>query len=171
MTTQKHNILPVILLLAVTLFSLLTSCSDDSPDLRDKITGNYSYTVKIYIQDGDSLIYMGNKENYYDITGTMKVRKNSGDDDALDFYDGDIVMFNGINLRDAGNVIVFDVPDQEAWIGPANVQIVGYNYWDFNSESYHGAFIYDDKSVEIAFTARVMDVDTGLVMILTAFPE
>jgi hypothetical protein len=157
----------ILLIAAISLLN--TSCSDDSPDLRDEMIGTYDYKVKIYVEDGDDLVYIGDQGDNYDITGTMKVVKNSGDRDAVDFYDGNIIMFQGINIKDAGNAIVFDIPTQEAWIGPGNVQVSGYPYWDVDSSSYDGAFIYSDDSVEIAFSARVMDVNTGLVMILTAF--
>ncbi|MFA5814413.1 MAG: hypothetical protein WC865_02190 [Bacteroidales bacterium] len=169
METLKTKILPGFLFLMAALPFLFTSCTKEETDLRDEITGQYSYTVKIYMEDGADLVYVGDQGNVGDITGTMRVTKNSGDPGVLDFYDGNIVMFHGTNVKDAGNAIVFDIPEQEAWIGPGNVQVVGYNYWDVNSSSYHGAFIYEDDSIEIAFTARIMDVGTGLVMILTAF--
>ena len=168
MKTFKNNILPGFLILLAAIPLLVTSCTKEGTDLRDEITGQYSYTVKIYSVNDSGLVYIGNQGDNYDITGTMKVSKNSGDQSAVDFYDGNVLMFQGVNIKDAGNAIVFDIPSQEAWIGPGNVQVVGYKYWDVNSTSYHGAFLYADKSVEIAFTARVMDVDTGLVMILTA---
>ena len=169
MKTLKIKILPGFLFLVAFLPFLFTACTDEEIDLRDKIVGQYSYTVKLYVEDGADLDYIGDQGDNYDITGTMKVTKNSGDHSAVDFYDGNVLMFQGVNVKDAGNAIVFDIPSQEAWIGPGNVQVVGYKYWDVDSSSYHGAFIYEDESVEIAFTARVMDVDTGLVMILTAF--
>jgi hypothetical protein len=49
------------------------------------------------------------------------------------------------------------------------VLIAGYHYWDVEDKSYDGAFLVEDKSIEIAFTARIQNVDTGLVMVLTAY--
>ena len=171
MKTLKTRILPGILILAAALPFLLTSCKDDLPDLRDEVVGQYSYTLKIYREVGDDLVYAGDVGDVGDISGTMRVIKNSGEPDVLDFFDGNVLMFHGVNVKDAGNAIVFDVPMQEAWVGPTIVEIVGYNYWDVNSSQYHGAFLYDDDSLEIAFSARVMDIGTGLVMILTAFKK
>jgi hypothetical protein len=168
MKALKHKILSGMIFLMTAVPLLFTSCSKDETDLRDEIIGQYSYTVKIYTDDGTDLVYAGDQGDVGDITGTMRVIKSSTEPDAIDFYDGNDRMFQGINIKDAGNSIVFDIPSQEAWIGPGNAQIVGYNYWDFNSASYHGAFLYDDRSIEIAFSARIMDVSTGLVMILTA---
>ncbi len=167
MKSKKIRILPFILLLASTSL-LITSCSKDSTDLREQIIGQYSYTVEVYKVVDSKLVYVGDQGTVGDITGTMRVAKSTRYSDGLDFYDGNVVMFEAINLKDAGNAIVFDIPTQEAWIGPGNVQVSGYQYWDFESSTYHGAFLYDDKSVEIAFTARIMDIDSGLVMILKA---
>jgi hypothetical protein len=168
MKTLKIKILPGFLLLIAVVPFLFTSCTKEKIDLRDEIVGQYSYTVKIYVNNGENLVYAGDQGDVGDITGTMRVIKSPSEPGGLDFYDGNDLMFQGINLEDAGNAIVFDIPSQEAWIGPGNVQIVGFTYWDFNSSSYHGAFVFSDRSLEMAFTARIMDVDTGLVMILTA---
>jgi hypothetical protein len=149
---------------------LFTSCEEETTDLRDEVIGQYDYTLKIYDLVDDELVYLGDQEDHYDITGTMRVLGNT-DPDVLDFYDGNILMFHGINLKDAGNAIVFDIPEQEGWVGPVNVQIAGYNYWNVENSSYHGAFLFDDRSIEIAFSARIMDVDSGLVMVLTAFRD
>lgn len=147
---------------------LFASCTDEGIDLRDEITGEYNYTVKIYMDDGNDLVYIGDQADNYDIDGTLRVSKNPDDSGVLDFFDGTDRMFQGENVEDAGNAIVFDIPDQEAWIGPTKVLIAGYPYWDVNSLSYDGAFTYQDKSIEIAFTARIQNADTGLVMILRA---
>jgi hypothetical protein len=168
MKTLKARIIPGIVLIIATLPILFTSCTDETIDLRDQITGQYSYTVKIYSDNGTDLQYLGGQNDIKDITGTMRVSKNVKESGVLDFFDGTDLMFQGMNVKDAGNAIVFDIPAQEAWIGPGTVQVAGYQYWNFNSAGYHGAFIYDDKSVEVAFAARIMEVDTGLVMILTA---
>jgi hypothetical protein len=168
MKTIFKTLKPGFLILAVTLAVLLSACSDDTPDIRDQATGQFAYTVKIYEVVGNDLVYLGDQGTNYDITGTLKVAKNSGDPDALDFYDGNILMFQGIDVRDAGNALVFDVPTQEAWVGPGNVQVAGYPYWNVNSNTYHGAFLYDSDELEIAFETRIMDIDTYLVMIMTA---
>jgi hypothetical protein len=168
MKTQKTKSLPGLFFLAAALTFLFASCTDEGIDLRDEITGEYNYTVKIYMDDGTDLVYIGDQADNSDVTGTMKVVKNADDSRVLDFFDGTDLMFQGENVEDAGNAIVFDIPDQEAWIGPTRVLIAGYPYWDVNSSSYHGAFVYEGKSIEIAFTARIQNVDTGLVMILLA---
>lgn len=169
MKTKKSGIWPgIILLLALVPFAF-TSCTDEYEDLRDEVTGEYDYLVKIYTTDlqGD-LVYLGDQEGYYDIEGTMRITKGASPD-RIDFWDGSVMMFSGSDLYDAGNAIVFDVEEQEGWVGPVNVQIAGYDYWDADNRSYHGAFLFEDESVEIAFSARIMDVNTGLVMVLTAF--
>lgn len=165
----QTNILPGFIFLVASLPLFLNSCTKDETDLRDEITGRYDYTVKIYAVDGDDLIYLGDQGDNYDIDGTMEVVKNPGGLRILDFYDGDDLMFQGVNVMHTGNSIVFDIPDQEAWIGPTKVLIAGYKYWDVNASSYDGAFLYEDDSIEIAFKALIMNADTGLVMILTAF--
>lgn len=150
---------------------VLASCENEIADLRDELTGTYKYEVKLYVEDGNDLVYIGNQGNNYDLTGTMRVVKTPGTTDGIDFYDGNVIMFQGIHLEDTGNAIVFDIPEQEAWIGPGSVQIAGYDYWDVGSSSYHGAFLYDGDSFEIAFAAKIMDADTGMVMILTALRD
>jgi hypothetical protein len=169
MKTLKTKILPGFFFLVAAFPILVTSCTKETTDLRDEITGQYNYTVKIYAEDGVNLVYIGDQGDNYDITGTMKVTKSQGDPTGLDFFDGSDLMFQGIDVKDTGNAIVFDIPNQEAYIGPTKVLIAGYNYWNVNSSSYDGAFLYEDKSIEVAFTARIMNADTGLVMILTAF--
>lgn len=169
MKTFQTKIFPGFLFLMGVLPFLITSCSDDEPDLRDEITGQYSYILKIYVDDGKDLIYVGDQDDNYDIEGTMRVIKSTDNVLGIDFYDGNIRMFQGVDVQDTGNAIVFNIPDQEGWIGPTQVQVAGYKYWDVESSSFDGAFLYEDESVEIAFTARIMNVDTGLVMILTAF--
>lgn len=169
MKTSKSRVISgLMLLIALTPF-LFTSCSDEYVDLRDELTGQYDYVVKIFAIDNQGdLVYLGDQEDHYDLEGTMRVTKNA-DPDVIDFWDGNVLMFNGIDPRDTGNAIVFDIPDQEGWVGPVNVQVSGYKYWDVDNKSYDGAFLFDDESIEIAFSARIMDVDTGLVMVLTAF--
>lgn len=157
-----------LIFLSALLPLLFTSCTKDSTDLRDEIIGQYSYTVKIYKEVGTDLVYVGDQADNYDITGTMRVTKNTSETGVLDFYDGNVIMFRGANVQDAGNAIVFDIDDQDAWIGPTKVLITGYTYWVVNSFLYDGAFLYGDKSVEVAFKAYIQNADTGLVMILTA---
>jgi hypothetical protein len=169
MTTIKNKFLPGFLFLMAAFPFLFASCTKEGTDLRDEITGQYSYTLKLYVEDGIDLVYVGDQADHSDITGTMQVSKNSEDPGVVDFFDGSDLMFQGINVKDAGNAIVFDIPEQEAFIGPTLVQIAGYKYWDVDTAKYHGAFLYADNSIEIAFTARIMNVATGMVMILTAF--
>jgi len=171
MKTAKNRVIQGFFILVAALPALLTSCSKDGNDLRDEVTGQYSYTVKIFARNGTDLVYIGDQEDHYDIVGTMNVEKNSDDPNGLNFYDGSDLMFQAEHVMDAGNAIVFDVPDQEAYIGPTRVLIAGYRYWDVQNSSYHGAFLYSDKSIEVAFTMSIMNVDTGLVMVLTAFRE
>ncbi len=168
MKTLKSTIIPGLLILVTSLPLVFTSCTKETVDLRDEIIGQYDYTVEIYREVGGKLVYAGDEGTVGDIIGTMRVTKSTLYTDGLDFYDGNIVMFEAINLKDVGNAIVFDIPQQEAWVGPGNVQVTGYNYWDVDASSYHGAFLYDDQSVEIAFAARIMDIESGLVMVLTA---
>ncbi|MFA6127638.1 MAG: hypothetical protein WC699_10060 [Bacteroidales bacterium] len=169
MKTLKTKLLPGFLFLLAFLPLLVTSCTEDVPDLRDEIIGQYSYTVEINQQVGNDLVYIGDQGDNYDIKGTMRVTKNTGSLDVLDFYDGNVLMFHGTDVKDAGNAIVFDIPDQEAYIGPTKVLIAGYPYWNVDQSTYDGAFLYEDSSVEIAFTARIQNAETGLVMVLTAF--
>jgi hypothetical protein len=157
-------LLPFILL-------LFSSCENGFDDLRDELTGTYNYEVKLYVQDDNDLVYIGNQGDNYDLTGTMRVVKTPGTTDGIDFYDGNIIMFQGIHLKETENAIVFDVPGQEAWIGPGNVQIEGFDYVNVGPSGYHGAFFYEDDSFEIAFSARVMDADTGMVMVLNAWRD
>lgn len=168
MEPLKTKILPGFIVLLASLPMFFTSCTKEGTDLRDEITGQYNYTLKIYTDIGGDLVYIGDQGDNYDLNGTMQVRKNLGDPGVLDFFDGSDLMFQGVNVLHTGNSIVFDIPDQEAWIGPTKVLIAGYKYWDVNASSYDGAFLYGDKSIEIAFTALIMNVDTGLVMVLTA---
>jgi len=86
----------------------------------------------------------------------------------IDFYEDDELLFQGEHIRDAGNAIVFDVPLQEGWVGPLPVQVSGYDYWEVDGSMYHGAYLTQDQQVEIGFSAYIMDVDSGLIMVLTA---
>ena len=159
----------LLLLLSVSLF--LISCEEDRPDLRDHLIGNYDYTIQVFIDEDGDLLYIGDQPGHYDIDGRMSVTKNNQYNDVIDFWDREELMFQGENIRDAGNAIVFNVPDQEFWIGPVSVLVRGYNYWDVSSRSYHGAFLLNDRSVEIAFSVMVMDVINNQVMVLTAFKD
>ena len=168
MKTIIRKTRPAFFALAAILPLFIASCTKDNPDIRDQATGQFDYTVKIYEVVGGNLVYLGDQGNNYDITGTMRVSKTPGDSQGLDFYDGNVLMFQGIDVKDAGNALVFDIPTQEGWVGPGNFQVSGYPYWNVNSKQYHGAYIYDDDSIEIAFETRVMDIDTFLVMVVTA---
>jgi hypothetical protein len=168
MKTLKRKFATGLILLIALVPLVFTACTDENVDLRDDIIGEYDYLVEIYSLNPDgTLEYLGNKGDNYDIEGTMRVTKGAGLD-MLDFWDGNVRMFYAENLIDKGDAIVFDVLEQEGWIGPVNIQISGFDDIQSGSSYYHGAFFYDDESVEIGFSARVMDVDTGLVMILTA---
>ncbi|MFO7617038.1 MAG: hypothetical protein R6V75_07280 [Bacteroidales bacterium] len=156
-------LLPLILL-------LFSSCENESSDLRDYVVGKYEYEVKLYMESGNDLVYIGDQQGLYDLTGTMRVIKSSSTPGGVDFYDGNAFMFTGVDFKDTGNAVVFNIPDQEAWIGPVNVQVTGYDgYWTVGQTGYQGAYLFNDDTVEIAFTAWVMDAGTGLVMILTAW--
>ena len=169
MKTRIHLRLAGFILMAAAGILALPSCSDDiRPDLRDEITGTYQYRIQIFDLVDDELIYLGDRPGLYDVTGTMLVRKNLTYSDMLDFFDGNILMFQGEKVREAGNAIVFDIPVQEGWVGPLPIQVAGYDYWQVNSKDYHGAYLYRDETVEIGFSAYVMDVNSGLVMVLTA---
>lgn len=169
MKTKLSSGLTSFLLIAASLIIALPSCSDDlRPDLRDEITGTYNYRIKIFDLVDDDLIYLGDQPGLYDVTGTMVVRKNTTYSDMLDFFDGNILMFQGEKVRDAGNAIVFDIPMQEGWVGPLPVQVSGYDYWEVNAKEYHGAYLFNGDSIEIGFSAYIMDVNSGLVMVMTA---
>ncbi len=171
METLKFRLLKRVLFLLPVSALLLSSCEEEQIDIRDEFTGSYEYEVKLYVEEGNDLVYIGDQGSNYDLTGTMRVVKNTGSMDVVDFYDGNVLMFQGINVAEAGNAIVFDIPEQEGWVGPVNVQITGYDYWEVGSSSYHGAFLYEDESLEIAFEARIMDAFTGMVMIMTAWRD
>jgi len=168
----KTNFRLFIPALVVGLVTFLSSCSDDfNHDIRDEITGIYKYEIKIYDNLTGELVYLGDQEGLYDIEGTMLVKKNPMYADMVDFYDGDVLMFQGEKIRDEDNAIVFDIPIQEGWVGPVPIQISGYEYWETNNRKYHGAYFYADDTFEIAFSAYVMDVDSGLVMVLIAWRD
>jgi hypothetical protein len=169
MKTLKNKLAASLVLLIALVPFVFTACTDENVDLRDDIVGEYDYLVKIYALNNDgTLEYLGNEPGHYDIEGTMRVTKGAGMD-MLDFWDGNVRMFYAENLIDKGDAIVFDVLEQEGWIGPVNVQVSGFDEIQNGNSWYHGAFFFDDESIEIGFTARVMDVETGLVMVLTAF--
>lgn len=172
---MKATRLKTSAVLVLTLLALLiipTSCEDEfDQDLRDYLVGYYDFTVQIFDNIDGELVYLGDQPGLYDINGEMLVKKSYSYRDMIEFYDGDVLMFEGENIRDAGNAIVFDIPLQEGWIGPVPVQIDGFEYWEVDQSYYHGAYLFDDESIEIGFSAYVMDVNSGLVMVLTAFRE
>ena len=169
MKTKFFSRLASYLVVAAIAITALPSCSDDlRPDLRDEITGTYDYRIKIFDLVDNELIYLGDQPDLYDVTGTMVVRKNTTYSDMLDFFDGNILMFQGEKVRDAGNAIVFDIPMQEGWVGPLPVQVSGYDYWEVNAREYHGAYLFNGETIEIGFSAYIMDVNSGLVMVLSA---
>lgn len=151
---------------------IFSSCTEEwfnDYDIRNDIIGDYDYELKVYLEDGRDLVYIGDEPDLYDVTGSMWVEKHPEYNDMIRFYDSEGLLFEGMNIREVDNAIVFDIPEQEFWLGPIPVTIAGYEYWDVGASSYHGAFLYEDESVEIAFAARIMDVSNDLVMILVAF--
>ncbi|MCK9325640.1 MAG: hypothetical protein M0P69_09105 [Bacteroidales bacterium] len=171
MTNFNKTLLRGVVFLPLILM-VLSSCEKDNSDLRDYVVGQYEYEVKLYVESGDDLVYIGDDPGLYDLTGSMRVIKSSSTPGAVDFYDGNAFMFTGIDFKDTGNAVVFNIPDQEAWIGPVNVQVTGYDdYWEVGHTGYQGAYLFDDDMLEIAFTAWVMDASTGLVMIMNAWRE
>lgn len=160
----------LLLILTILPFTMLfSSCEEISFDLRNELVGNYDFEIKAYIDDGDQLIYIGDENGLYDVTGTTQVRKNAQFSDVIDFYDGSDFLFSGERIRETDNSIVFDIPVQEFWLGAIPVTLRGISYWDVGDESYHGAYIYGDESVEIAFAAEVMDVSSDLVLLFIAY--
>ena len=160
------------LFLSVLIFPfLLLSCEEESIDLRDQMLGIYDYELKAYIDTGDDLLYIGDQEGHYDVTGTCRIKKNPEYNDMIDFWDGSEILFQGQNLRENDNSITFDIPLQEFWAGPVPVTVRGWDYWNVNDIPYHAAFIYRDKSVEIGFAAEVMDVQSDLVLIFIAYRQ
>lgn len=150
---------------------LFSSCEDSNYDLRNELVGSYEYEIKAYIDNGDELIYIGNDEGHYDITGTTQVRKSTQYSDVIEFYDGVNFLFEGERIRETDNSIVFDIPNQEFWLGAVPVTLRGLDYWNVGANSYHGAYLYNDESVEIAFAAEVMDVSSDLVLLFIAYKD
>lgn len=160
----------LLLILTILPFTMLfSSCEEISVDLRNELLGEYDFEIKAFLDDGDQLNYIGDENGLYDITGTTQVRKNDQYDDVIDFYDGGVFLFSGERIRKTENSIVFDIPEQEFWLGAIPVTLRGLNYWDIDDQSYHGAYLYADKSVEIAFAAEVMDVSSDLVLLFIAY--
>jgi len=160
----------LLLILTILPFTMLfSSCEVVSFDLRNELVGSYDFEIKAYIDDGEQLIYIGDENGLYDITGTTQVLKNPQYSDVIDFYDGGELLFQGERIRETDNSIVFDIPIQEFWLGAIPVTLRGINYWDVGDESYHGAYIFNDESVEIAFAAEVMDVSSDLVLLFIAY--
>ncbi|MCD6346068.1 MAG: hypothetical protein J7L96_01475 [Bacteroidales bacterium] len=169
MKTTRNQIVKLLLLSLIPLPFLFTSCEESSYELRDEIIGSYDYELKAYIDDGESLTYIGDDEGLYDATGTVQARKNMEYSDMIDFYDGSDLLFQCERIRETDNSIVFDIPPQEFWLGAIPVTVRGIKYWDVGNDSYHGAYLYNDDSVEIAFAAEVMDVSSDLVLLFIAY--
>ena len=168
-TTRKQSGKLLLLLTIIFVPLLFSSCEENSYDLRNEIIGSYDFELKAYIDDGQELVYIGDEEGLYDVTGTAQVRKSFEYGDMIEFYqDGDL-LFQGENIRETDNSIVFDIPTQEFWLGAIPVTVRGINYWDVGNSSYHGAYLYQDESVEIAFAAEVMDVSSDLVLLFIAY--
>ena len=73
------------------------------------------------------------------------------------------------NILADGYSIVFDMALQEYWLGAIPVTVRGIEYWEVGNASYHGAYLYNDESVEIALAAEVMDVSSDLVLLFIAY--
>ncbi len=169
MKTRKNygKLLP---LLSLTIIAVLfSSCEESHFDVRDHIVGTYDYELKAYIDNGDELVYIGDEEGLYDVTGTCQVRKSADYGDVIAFWDGAEFLFEAQNVRETDNSIVFDMALQEYWLGAIPVTVRGIDYWDVGSSRYHGAYLYHDESVEIALAAEVMDVSTDLVLLFIAY--
>ena len=157
------------LLTLTTIIALFSSCEEGNFDVRDHIIGNYDFEIKAYIDNGDELVYMGDDEGLYDVTGTCKARKSMEFGDVIEFWDGEEFLFEGQNVRETDNSIVFDMELQEYWLGAIPVTVRGVEYWEVGNHSYHGAYLYNDESVEIALAAEVMDVSSDLVLLFIAY--
>lgn len=171
MKTSRNfrKLLPLLTL--TTLIAVFASCEQSNLDLRDQLTGTYDYTIKAYIDNGTELVYIGDEDGLYDVVGTCQIRKNMQYGDMIDFWDGGELLFQGQNVRETDNSIVFDMALQEYWLGAIPVTVRGINYWDVGNQSYHGAYLYGDKSVEIAMAAEVMDVSSDLVLLFIAYKD
>ncbi len=167
--TRKQTGRLLLIFAILPLSMLFPSCEDSTYDLRDEIVGSYNYEIKAYIDNGHELVYIGDEDGLYDVTGTAQVRKNAQYGDVIDFYDGADFLFQGEKLRETDNSLVFDIPVQEFWLGAIPVTLRGKNYWDVGDSSYHGAYLLNDESVEIAFAAEVMDVSSDLVLLFIAY--
>ena len=150
---------------------LLVSCEEEPFDYRDQMLGFYEYKLEAYIDTGEELVYIGDEPGHYDVTGVAQISKNPNYNDMIDFWDGSELLFQGENLRENDNTMTFDIPLQEFWLGPVPVVVQGYNYWKVNNIPYHGAYIYGNKSVEIGFAVEVMDVESDLVLIFSAYRQ
>lgn len=170
-TTRKNfrKLLPLLTL--TTLIAVFSSCEPDVFDVRDHIVGTYDYEIKAYIDNGDELIYIGDEEGLYDVVGTCQIRKNLQYADVIDFWDGGELLFQGQQVRETDNSIVFDMALQEYWLGAIPVTVRGIEYWEVGSHLYHGAYLYHDESVEIALAAEVMDVSSDLVLLFIAYKD
>ncbi len=164
---QTRNLL--LLSSVLSLIVIFSSCEAVKSDLRNELVGTYSFEIKAYIDNGEELVYIGDENGLYDITGTTQVNKSSEYDDVIDFYDDGDFLFSGERIRETENSIVFDIPAQEFWLGAVPVTLRGIDYWDIGEESYHGAYLYQDESMEIAFAAEVMDVGSDLVLLFIAY--
>jgi hypothetical protein len=168
----KKALLGNYLFLSILIFPfLLVSCEEDLYDLRDDMVGFYDYELKAYIDTGDELLYIGDQPGHYDVTGIVEVMKNPDYEDMLDFWEGSDLLFQGEYVRQNDNTITFDIPLQEFWAGPVPVTVRGWDYWLVNADRYHGAYIYNSKSIEIGFAAEVMDVESDLVLIFIAYRQ
>ena len=97
MTNFNKTLLRGVVFLPLILM-VLSSCEKDNSDLRDYVVGQYEYEVKLYVESGDDLVYIGDDPGLYDLTGSMRVIKSSSTPGAVDFYDGNAFMCTGIDF-------------------------------------------------------------------------
>lgn len=168
-TTRKESGKLLSLLTITIVVALFSSCEPVDLDLRNHVVGTYDYELKAYIDNGEELIYIGDEDGLYDVVGTCQVRKNLQYADMLDFWDDGELLFQGQNVRETDNSIVFDMALQEFWLGAIPVTVRGIDYWEVDHQMYHGAYLFSDKSVEIALAAEVMDVSSDLVLLFIAY--
>ena len=140
---RTHNQIGKLLsLLSLTIIIVLfSSCEEGNFDVRDHIVGNYDFELKAYIDNGDELIYIGDDEDLYDVTGTCQARKSLDYGDVIEFWDGDEFLFEGQNVRETDNSIVFDMALQEYWLGAIPVTVRGIEYWEVSQLVWHQIFL------------------------------
>ncbi len=171
MKTKKVKFGKYLVLSILILPFVLVSCEEESIDLRNDLLGFYDYEIKAYIDTGDELVYIGDQEGHYDVTGVAQLTKSIDYTDMIDFWDGSDLLFEGVDLKQNDNSVTFDIPLQEFWAGPVPVTVRGYDNWNVNGIPYHGAYLYRDEMIEIGMFAEVMDIESDLVLIFNAWRQ